>query len=185
MKRALPKGLQLFPDVISEAEELSLLGLVDQRMRRKIYEKVHWDGVIFSYRESEVPLAELGDALKRIVAAHLPSVALLPLAHVLDIAEGGRIDHHIDSIKFMGGLVAPLSLGGGAVLQLKRGEDVVHVDVPRRSLYVMEGESRYEWSHAVLPLEQRRVSIIMRDFKNDPDDPMARLMNEIHKKTLI
>lgn len=99
----------------------------------------------------------------------------MPFVHILDLAADGRIDHHVDSIKFSGDIVCGISLGSAAIMELKYDADaataarqlpgrprlvgaeapapdktVIRMRLPRRSLYFLIAESRYCWSHAVL-----------------------------------
>ncbi|KAG5455189.1 Alpha-ketoglutarate-dependent dioxygenase alkB 7, mitochondrial [Clonorchis sinensis] len=98
---------------------------------------------------------------------------VLPYIHVLDLAESGEIKAHIDSVRFCGGSVVVLSLLSDSVLRLAvaPSKEVValpadqpglaelslpnpgsYVDlrIPRRSVYVMRGASRYLLTHAIL-----------------------------------
>lgn len=73
------------------------------------------------------------------------------------------------------------------------GEDVVNVEVPRRSVYVMQDEARYKWNHSISSREKdtvdgtvkqrkRRLSItyrkvIMKKVKPiDPDGKVAKML---------
>ena len=102
---------------------------------------------------------------------------LLPATHVIDLKKGGRIDAHVDSVKFSGGLVAGLSLSCDAEMVLRpydaerdapvEGKEARCV-LPRRSLYIMSGEARYAFTHEVsgeLDGERRgrRISLMFRD----------------------
>ena len=48
------KDLQLIEDVISEDQEAALIAFVDTMLKRKRYNKNHFDDVILNYRESEI-----------------------------------------------------------------------------------------------------------------------------------
>ena len=109
-----------------------------------------------------------------------PLRRLLPDLHILDLAAEGRIDAHVDSIKFSGGMVAGLCLLSDAVMSLRRESpqpaplEEVRLLLPRGCFYMLTGDARYAWAHAVLPGPQRfrggevvkgrRVSIMFRDL---------------------
>ncbi|VDL85414.1 unnamed protein product [Schistocephalus solidus] len=124
--------------------------------------------------------------------------ALLPLIHVLDLAPSGWIKPHVDSVRYCGGVIAVVSLLSDSVvrlaiaspsevatlteqlpasrpgLQLPPPGAFTDLFVPRRSVYVMCGVSRYRMTHAILPnpgecsghpgpvIRDRRVTVICR-----------------------
>lgn len=163
-------GLLLVPDFLSEAEHDALVAEVerDEALRRRGFSEGHWDAVITGYRETEILLGA-GSPLLRDVASRAYSLfgpasgPPIPRVHVLELSPRGRIDAHVDSVKFSGGVVAVASLCSDAILVLRHvptgditqpvppsDEATVSVYVPRRSIYVMQGEARYRWSHAIL-----------------------------------
>lgn len=99
--------------------------------------------------------------------------------HAIDLKEDGRLDAHVDSVKFSGKIVAGLSLLSDSIMRLKPcsdewknekdegrnfrssdqfigGNEVVpqgHVDLflPKRSLYILSGMSRFSYTHELLP----------------------------------
>ena len=128
------------------------------------------------------PLGQEGPRRGRLLPEEGPRRGrLLPEVHILDLSAEGRISFHVDSPKFSGGLVAGLCLGSDAVMSLRReppargAGDMVRLLLPRRCLYSLTGEARYDWAHAVLPGPQRwrgaevvkgrRVTLMLRDAK--------------------
>ena len=95
---------------------------------------------------------------------------------MLDLAAEGEIRGHIDAVRFCGDVIGGISLLSDSVLRLvHEKEPALKCDylLRRRSLYVMRGAARYEYTHAVLgsgesffqdrPVpRQRRISIILR-----------------------
>ena len=87
--------------------------------------------------------------------------------------------------------ICGINLGSGCIMRFIKikGGDVVDVEIPRRSLYVMQDEARYKWNHAIPPrkkdiingnkqLRERRVSITYRKAmpkKVKPIDPEGRV----------
>lgn len=116
----------------------------------------------------------------------LDNIERKPLAHVhvLDLAKEGEIKPHVDSVKFCGDTIAGLSLLSPSVMRLvheKDANEIVDVKLEKRSLYIMKNQARYDYSHAILGLNDsifngqpvprdRRVSII---FRCEPDPPKS------------
>eukprot|EP00978_Attheya_sp_CCMP212_P004497 scaffold9790_cov40-Attheya_sp.AAC.1 len=226
----------VYPSVLSDEEASSLQQDISIRMKRRRYEKGHWDAVITGYKEVELPDP---DATKQ--RSNLPSSRFGPLSndsetvlrrvrtllesndsiwmpsssstnskcetknrtwlpcHAIDLNETGELTAHVDSIKFSGCLVSGLSLLSPSILRLKpaaANEDneenendsshVIkegHVDLylPPKSLYVLSGVSRYQYTHELLPTHSTfgpqsisvprglRYSVIFRDAKDDEE----------------
>jgi alkylated DNA repair protein alkB homolog 7 len=113
--------------------------------------------------------------------------------HAIDLHQDGELNAHVDSVRFSGNLVAGLSLISDAIMRLKPSTDSLlddnlegsktiesseYIDMflPRRSLYVLSGISRFGFSHELLPSgsifnsttpipRDRRISVIFRDAK--------------------
>jgi len=91
----------------------------------------------------------------------------------------------VDSVRFSGNVVAGLSLLSPSIMRLKRDneseqpESSKYVDLylPPRSLYVLQGTSRYQYTHELLESGSRfggliverghRLSVIVRDAKQE------------------
>lgn len=86
---------------------------------------------------------------------------------------------HVDSVKF-GPTIVGFSIGADSVMQFTNADQTVDVFLPRRSVLVMTGESRYEWKHGISktvtythngmritkPSDYRRVSLTYREVRN-------------------
>lgn len=193
--------MRIYEDFVSEDEERGLVSELDPIMKRLIYEQAHWDDVswrrlcikilsswfaswqaIHGYRETErtewSPHNELIISRIRQVAFP-PGTPQLHRVHVLDLKKSGVIKPHIDSVKFCGDTIAGLSLLSPSIMRLVHHEhpkdDSFTVDclLPRRSLYVMSGPARYEYTHEILSnaesvfrgepvVKGRRISVICR-----------------------
>ena len=130
---------------------------------------------------------------RNVLGSYVPhenaAVTWLP-CHAIDLSKDGRLDAHVDSIKFSGGIVAGISLLSDSIMRLRpaKGEWMDettaeeldgHVDLylPKLSLYCLHGMSRFNYSHELLPSDTvyqlhgkdvrvsrgRRLSIIFRD----------------------
>mmetsp|Transcript_28380 Transcript_28380/g.85645 ORF Transcript_28380/g.85645 Transcript_28380/m.85645 type:complete len:156 (-) Transcript_28380:126-593(-) len=90
-------------------------------------------------------------------------------------ADRARIDFHHDNPKSMRGLVAGVSLGGACELQLQAldpelARRTALVPLPRRSLYLMSGLSRYHLQHGIPAIREDRVSLTFRTVDRDCED---------------
>jgi alkylated DNA repair protein alkB family protein 7 len=127
--------------------------------------------------------------------------------HVIDLHADGRLNAHVDSVRFSGNIVAGLSLLSDCVMRLKPDVDPVEKNMmrdgqlkhwidlylPARSLYVLSGTSRYDYTHEILPsesfwlgkypkdipLRERRLSLIFRDAKQADKDPSNDITSKI------
>mmetsp|Transcript_20971 Transcript_20971/g.70412 ORF Transcript_20971/g.70412 Transcript_20971/m.70412 type:complete len:206 (-) Transcript_20971:111-728(-) len=181
-------SFRLFRNAISLEQQAALMRQLDPLLRRRKYLARHFDGVISGYRELERPRRwfqednrKTLDAMVR-TAFDLPDTPPLLPVHVLDLQDGvgGYILPHVDNVQHSGDTIVGLSLLSDAVMRLEHCEtkEVADILVEARSLYVMAGEARYEWTHEVLPEvdfgpgpprpKGRRVVLLMRDMH--PDD---------------
>jgi alkylated DNA repair protein alkB family protein 7 len=99
--------------------------------------------------------------------------------HAIDLHEEGRLNPHVDSVRFSGNIVSGLSLLSDSIMRLKpqnagagssSSQHFIDLILPERSLYVLSGTSRYHFTHELLPSSSlspraRRFSIIFRDSK--------------------
>ncbi|XP_074835877.1 alpha-ketoglutarate-dependent dioxygenase alkB homolog 7, mitochondrial isoform X1 [Carettochelys insculpta] len=169
------------PGFLSGPEEAALGRELEPRLRRRRYQFDHWDGAIHGFRETEIShwSEESQKILQRVRdTAFPPGVPQLSLVHVLDLDKSGYIKPHIDSVKFCGCTIAGLSLLSASVMRLVSEQnpgDWMELLLPRRSLYILRGTARYEFTHEILKDEEsffdgqkipreRRISVICRNL---------------------
>ncbi|KAL1110523.1 hypothetical protein AAG570_008051 [Ranatra chinensis] len=145
-------------------------------MKRMRYEFDHWDNAIQGYKETErLNWSKVNaETLKKIHEFAFPEWChKIEHVHVLDLSEDGYIKPHIDSVKFCGDLIVGLSLLSDSVMRLVGENMVVDALLRRRSLYVMKGSVRYNFTHEILSNDtslfrdqrikkSRRISVICR-----------------------
>ena len=166
---ALPPApdVQIWPEIISEAEESALVAEAERWLARRAFEPGHFDGVIRNYREQQQPLGRVREPsralLQKLSAAAVPGAEVLPV-HVLELAADGVIGRHVDHVEYSGGTIAGLSLVSSAVMTLHHeGTDAaLDLTLPPRSLYALSGAARYEWGHSLVPAG-RRIAMLFRD----------------------
>lgn len=122
-------GLRVLPAAVSPPEAEALLAEVAKPLQRMRYAPAHFDNAIAGYRE--LRRREWSDAnssvLQRLqrAAEELAgtSVVFSPEVHVLDLAPEGAILPHVDSARFVGPVIAGLSLLSPAVMRFERHDD--------------------------------------------------------------
>ena len=146
---ALPPApdVQIWPEIISEAQESALVAEAERWLARRAFEPGHFDNVIRNYREQQQPLGRVREPsralLQKLSAAAVPGAELLPV-HVLELAADGVIGRHVDHVEYSGGTIAGLSLVSSAVMTLHHeGTDAtLALQLAPRSLYVLSGAAR-------------------------------------------
>ena len=93
--------------------------------------------------------------------------------------------------------ICGINLGSGCIMRFLKGAYVVDIEVPRRSLYVMQDEVLYKWKHAIPPRKkdiidgnvqhrERRWSITYRKVKMskvkpiNPEGKVAGMLRDIY-----
>lgn len=197
-------GLVLHHNFITEQEEAALLAHADRLLLGTDYSQAHYDQVIERYREASVTTFDDPDAAAAVRRLRLTGWAatagaprrgktMYPHVQLIDLPPEGRIHPHRDNMKLFGEFTAGLNLLSPAVMRfvpLKApaaagvGAGVIDVLLKPRTLYVMHGALRWQYTHEVLDaagtaealgkstaagpqppgLERgRRVSVIARD----------------------
>eukprot|EP00127_Corallochytrium_limacisporum_P004955 Clim_evm29s195 gene=Clim_evmTU29s195 len=196
------KSFVLIEEFISPDEEDAIMAAMRMKFLKMKYETNHWDNAISKYREFETQGLENCPEWDAVVARvravpELKTSLRTPfksLVHVLDLAKGGFIRPHLDSVKFSGGHICGICLLATRTMVLTPHmghrdqseavknlpiDSAISVTLPRRSFYVLRGPLRWQWQHSisdpeifggdVFPLD-RRVSIVMRDEPWPPED---------------
>ncbi len=174
-----PEGLVVEPDWLGLDEELALIELIRTlplaNAKYKSYtarRRVVSYGGSFDYDANRLlPAAPLTDGLRGLRDRVAGWLDVMPdaLVHALvaEYAPGTPLGWHRDVPDFED--VVGVSLGGPAVLRFrpypptpaKRG-DTLRLVVAPRSIYRMQGPSRWQWQHSVAPVDALRWSITFR-----------------------
>jgi alkylated DNA repair dioxygenase AlkB len=179
----LPDGFCYFENFLTLEEEDNLLNVIRKiEVKPMIFQgfeakrKVASFGYDYSFdkrqltRGKNIP-AEFNDLILK-VAAHL---AILPDAFaevlVTEYPVNAAINWHRDAPPF--DVIVGISLLSDCTFKLrphdknKQGRKAtLSLNVKRRSLYVMSGESREEWQHSTAPVSEVRYSITLRTLRN-------------------
>jgi alkylated DNA repair protein alkB family protein 7 len=118
----------VYENFITQVEGVALKKDVLARMRRRKFQKGHWDAVITDYKEVELPnhvlSKESGAAMERvrtqIEQTHFSGeeVEWIP-SHAIQLRKDSDLKAHVDSVKFSGDIVAGLSLSSASIMRLK------------------------------------------------------------------
>jgi len=174
-------GLIYIPQYISQPHHDKLIETIDEQpWRGELARRTQHYGYVYDYRAKSVNvsmrLGELPTWLERI-AQHLHYDGLVPTmpdqAIINEYLPGQGIANHIDSAPSFGEVVISLSLAAPAVMEYKKDDQTVPVLLEPRSLVVMRGAARYEWTHGIpkrkqdsydgqIFIRERRLSITFR-----------------------
>jgi alkylated DNA repair dioxygenase AlkB len=203
METALP-GFFIYPDLIDEAREKILLDEIDGQtwivdyLRRLQY---------YGYRnELEKPYnlvsfpVEMPPLMRELSAELMEKgvIKLMPDQVIInEYIPGEGIKPHKDRAYYEN-QICGVNLGSGCIMRFIRGEyeEVVDIEVPRRSVYVMQDDARKKWKHAIPPRKkdkiygnlkhrERRVSITYRKVKQKqvkPIDPTGKVIKLLQER---
>jgi alkylated DNA repair dioxygenase AlkB len=180
---APPPGFRYVPEFIDAAEEAQLLealGAVafsDVAMRGQVARRrtAHF-GWVYGYESWRIepgpPLPPPFHPLRRKTAA-LIDLAEEALAEVLvtTYPAGAGIGWHRDAPQF--DVVIGVSLLSSCRFRFQRGTGAARqtraIELAPRSAYVLDGEARWAWQHAIPPMKAPRYSITFRTLRTDAD----------------
>jgi alkylated DNA repair dioxygenase AlkB len=200
METAVP-GLLLYPDFISKAIEEELIHEIDSQTwvidydRRLQY---------YGYRnELEAPYdlirfpVPMPPGIYKLSATLVEQqiVSIQPDQVIInEYAPGEGLRPHKDR-NYFENQICGVNLGSGCLMRFIKisGKDVVDVEMPRRSVYVMQDDARYKWHHSLPPRKkdmvdgnvkhrERRLSITYRKVipkkvkPINPDGKVAKML---------
>lgn len=176
--RTLPNGFVYRPYFITEQEEAELIGYIEDLPLREsrvgeYYSKRRVLNFGWNFYEKHGPKNKLPpflQPLQRKVAKWLD----IPVTHVVEalVTEyrpGAGIGWHCDNEPCE--YIIGISLSGWCSLRLRPlrsrrhkrlARETLSFPLERRSAYIMQGESRWSFQHAITPVETLRYSITFR-----------------------
>ncbi len=176
---AFPEGFRYEPDILTQAQEIELLGRVKELpfrefqfqgyvgKRRVVSYGWQYDFNLRSLRQADdIPPFLL--ALRK-TAADFAGMAAERLQQVLvtEYDAGAGIGWHRDKAVF--GEVIGLSLLSACRFRLRRkagtGWERVSLTAEPRSAYLLSGPARTEWEHSIPEVDTLRYSITFRNFR--------------------
>ena len=154
-------SLEYLLDFISAAEERALIETIDrQPWLNDLKRRVQHYGYKYDYKARAVePDSYLGPLPDWLATQNLPFKP--DQAIVNEYLPGQGISAHVDCVPCFAETIASLSLGSGAVMQFVKGQEKRDLYLEPRSLIILSGPARYEWTHAI----PARKSDVLDGFK--------------------
>ncbi|MBI1326296.1 MAG: alpha-ketoglutarate-dependent dioxygenase AlkB [Alphaproteobacteria bacterium] len=153
------EGLQYLPDYITGDNEATLIQAIDsQPWITDLKRRVQHYGYRYDYKaravNADAYLGELPEWLQALtqqlytdkIFSELPDQVI-----VNEYMSGQGISAHIDCVPCFAETIASLSLGSDCIMQFhnpQSGQKCEQV-LERRSLVILSGAARYEWTHAI------------------------------------
>lgn len=144
-------GLIYFPDFISEEEERALLDKIDgQPWLTDLKRRVQHYGYKYDYKARNVDKGLCLGALPKWLTPIADKLESNPSqAIVNEYLPGQGISAHVDCVPCFDGTIASLSLGAGTTMVFARKGHRQEMYLEPRSLLMLSGEARYDWTHAI------------------------------------
>jgi len=153
------QGLKLVLDFITEEEEKELISVIDKQEwqgnalnKRRIQQY----GSVYDFEKHELKRNEEKDVvvfpefLKPYLERISPYVSMPPeQAFVNEYVHHQGIAPHIDNRDDFGPEIISLSLNAATVIVFAKDKEQHYVVVPPRTLLIMSGAARYEWTHEI------------------------------------
>ncbi|RYD78253.1 MAG: alpha-ketoglutarate-dependent dioxygenase AlkB [Sphingobacteriales bacterium] len=202
METAVP-GLYIYPNFIDEELEEKLMAEIDSQtwmvdyLRRLQYYGFR-NELEKPYDLISIPLS-IPPQIAKLAAQITDKNILNQLPDQVIINEyvpGEGIKPHKDR-NYYENQICGVNLGSGCVMRFIKGKniEVVDIEIPRRSLYIMQDDARAKWSHGIPPRKKdningalhhrdRRVSITYRKVKPskvksiNPEGRVAAILQE-------
>jgi alkylated DNA repair dioxygenase AlkB len=101
---------------------------------------------------------------------------------IIEYSTGSPIGWHRDIPHF--GVVVGISLGAACRMRFRKcsrvrsknlnRDEILSIELQRRSIYLMSGASRETWQHSIPPVKQLRYAIMMRTIRATPEKPLRQ-----------
>ena len=144
-------GLQYLPNFITSNEERALIEVIDrQQWLHDLKRRVQHYGYKYDYKARAVTAASYLGPLPDWL---MPVTQKLPFKPdqviVNEYLPGQGISAHVDCVPCFSDTVASLSLASGAVMQFSNRQERHDLYLEPRSLIILSGPARYDWTHAI------------------------------------
>lgn len=164
------EDLKPIQDIITKEEELVLLDRISKDVNLKKDAKRSRLYIRYgkSVYDTNVMSKVIPDYLLDLSQVLINNNVLkkLPESITINIYEKGDfIAPHIDDLK-AGPIITILSIGSEAELILTDGPHKKTILLPQRSVFQLKDIYRTKWEHSILPVKDKRISIVFRDYGN-------------------
>ncbi len=174
-------GLTYQPNYISKEEETTLIQIIDSQVwLNDLKRRVQHYGYKYDYRARRIDMSmkigKLPDWLESI-AKRLYTEGVfrdIPDQVIVNEYENGQgISPHIDCEPCFEDTIVSISLNSAAIMEFSKGTLRVPILLEPRSIIILKGESRFDWTHSIpvrksdryeglTYLRKRRVSLTFR-----------------------
>jgi len=178
----LPEGLLFRPEFVTDAEEHELLATIEQIEFREIRmhgvvarrASAHF-GLDYDYQTFKLtPTESQPRAIDPLRARCAALLGVRPDDLVETLVQryppGATIGWHRDALAF--GAVVGVSLLSACRMRFQSGSgqarQVAALDLPPRSVYVLDGPVRTAWQHSIPPTRSLRYSVTFRTLGKRP-----------------
>lgn len=178
-----PLGLSVTENFLTLEQEVEIIQWLDtQTWSTKLARRTQHYGYEYDYqsRNAAVAAPVISGPLKTI-ADHLSHNNIMTPTQCIvnEYTRNQGISPHIDSPTF-GPVIVGVCLREPCIMKFTRGNEEYDCWLPRRCIYVMTGESRYNWKHSISPNvtyvhdgqnirksdNYRRISLTYRTLQN-------------------
>ena len=156
-------GLTLIPNFISFDEEANLLELIDSfPWKLDLKRRVQHYGWIYNYRQANVSptssIPECFDFIINKLSQYFNANQLI----INEYKPNQAISAHIDANCF-GPVLSSISLIDECEMEFTKYNTKKKLVLPARSALILEGEARYNWTHALkYSGDKKRISLTFR-----------------------
>jgi alkylated DNA repair dioxygenase AlkB len=159
-------GLVLVENFLTEKEELEIVSNIPESkiIKNSGRNSIRRYGSNIPYKnqmQSDIIPDYLDNISDKIVKYGLLSIKPNSIS-INEYLKGNSITAHIDSIQ-SGSVITILSLLSDATMVFEYKDNIEQVVIPRLSLLQLKNDIRYKWTHAVLPVKNKRYSIVFRN----------------------
>ncbi len=156
-------GLRYVQDLITADEERALIEIIDQQTwLNDLKRRVQHYGYKYDYKARAVTNDAYLGSLPEWIDPIAQKLSFKPdQAIVNEYLPGQGISAHVDCVPCFCDIIASLSLGSGAVMQFTNEQEKHDLYLEPRSLIILSGPARYEWTHAI----PARKSDVVDGFK--------------------
>lgn len=160
-----PKGLYYFEDAVPKKLYTEIVRWLEHLNLESVSSvgsrKVAQFGYQYEYKKRNVKrleivdlpdiLVETRDLLNQYIDFSRGDATYFNQVLINRYLPGEGISAHIDAPSLFKGAIACFTIGSGVEIEFTRDTELYRLYVKPNSLYVMTGESRYEWKHAIRP----------------------------------
>lgn len=155
-------GFYLFESILEPDFQDKLINIIENDPRFFRYMKT---GKLF-YQMTKEDFPEEWIILQGIISNLHESCTDFDYSLQLKYSPGVRFNAHYDSKHRWEEFIVGVNLKSEAEIYFtKKDTKTISIKIPPRSIYILSGESRYQWRHGIKKVENFRYSITLRKTK--------------------